>query len=312
MPDSQAELIAIADRASEVSAQFASAGIALTAVEKAALNVAQSWSRSWIGFQSHVYYQGFRVPPPGAHFSSEWGFQQMGWIDGATTGEWEEFTKQAVIGRIEQLSDNPDLSGAREHAHRAAEAFEDDKATFVSIITTELGISSDAYLRSLLKDIEKLNVNSKSQFIAAMRPTQYWSRDTLAMSQGATTPPHLDTLAEVYSLRHPRVCCQELEKAARKAVAHILRKTAMPPVLIPPGEKVFIGHGRSQIWKDLKEFVQDRLKLRWEEFNRVSSAGIPTSQRLAEMMESARFAFLVLTAEDERKDGALQARMNVI
>jgi predicted nucleotide-binding protein len=34
--------------------------------------------------------------------------------------------------------------------------------------------------------------------------------------------------------------------------------------------------------------------------------------RLSEMLDSAAIAFLVLTAEDERSDGKVQARMNVI
>jgi predicted nucleotide-binding protein len=34
--------------------------------------------------------------------------------------------------------------------------------------------------------------------------------------------------------------------------------------------------------------------------------------RLNEMLESAAFAFLVLTAEDEQRDGRLNARMNVV
>jgi hypothetical protein len=37
--------------------------------------------------------------------------------------------------------------------------------------------------------------------------------------------------------------------------------------------RAFIGHGRSNIWKDLKEFLADRLHLKWDEFNRESAAG---------------------------------------
>jgi predicted nucleotide-binding protein len=52
--------------------------------------------------------------------------------------------------------------------------------------------------------------------------------------------------------------------------------------------------------------------LPYDEFNRVSTAGIATTQRLNEMLTSAAFAFLLLTAEDETSDGKQQARMNVI
>jgi len=78
------------------------------------------------------------------------------------------------------------------------------------------------------------------------------------------------------------------------------------------GRRVFIGHGGSLIWKDLKDFIQDRLKLPWEEFNRVPAAGVTTTARLSEMLDTAGMAFLVMTGEDERADGALLARMNVV
>lgn len=76
--------------------------------------------------------------------------------------------------------------------------------------------------------------------------------------------------------------------------------------------RVFIGHGRSHLWRALKDFVQDRLGLPWDEFNRVSPAGIPNAARLAEMLDAAGFAFIVLTGEDERVDGTLQARTNAV
>jgi predicted nucleotide-binding protein len=77
-------------------------------------------------------------------------------------------------------------------------------------------------------------------------------------------------------------------------------------------ERVFIGHGRSQTWLQLKCFLQDQLKLEWEEFNRQPTAGLSTIQRLQEMLDASVFAFLVLTAEDEHIDGSQHARENVV
>jgi predicted nucleotide-binding protein len=78
------------------------------------------------------------------------------------------------------------------------------------------------------------------------------------------------------------------------------------------GSRVFIGHGRSPVWRELKDFLNDRLSLRWEEFNRESTAGIATTERLTEMLKSAAFAFLIMTAEDEHADETIHARENVI
>ena len=78
------------------------------------------------------------------------------------------------------------------------------------------------------------------------------------------------------------------------------------------GTKVFIGHGRSPDWRDLKDFIHERLQLPYEEFNRVTPAGLATLNRLTEMLDQACMAFLVMTAEDEQPDGTLHARENVI
>jgi predicted nucleotide-binding protein len=76
--------------------------------------------------------------------------------------------------------------------------------------------------------------------------------------------------------------------------------------------KVFIGHGGSPLWKDLKDFLWERLKLPYDEFNREPSAGKSTKDRLEEMLEESGFAFLVMTAEDEHADETIHARENVV
>ena len=48
--------------------------------------------------------------------------------------------------------------------------------------------------------------------------------------------------------------------------------------------KVFIGHGRSLLWRELKDFLSDRLGLGWDEFNREAVAGFTTFERLSQML----------------------------
>lgn len=78
------------------------------------------------------------------------------------------------------------------------------------------------------------------------------------------------------------------------------------------GTMIFIGHGRSPIWRELKDFIADRLKLPWDEFNREPPAGFMTFERLEKILSQAAFAFLVFTAEDIHKDETIHARENVI
>ena len=76
--------------------------------------------------------------------------------------------------------------------------------------------------------------------------------------------------------------------------------------------RVFIGHGRSDDWLHLRDFLRNRLRLNTEDFNRESMAGLSTKERLLQMLASTSFAFLVLTAEDQHADGTRHARENVI
>jgi len=77
-------------------------------------------------------------------------------------------------------------------------------------------------------------------------------------------------------------------------------------------DRIFIGHGRSEAWKALKDLLVDRLGLKVDEFDRESAAGLTITERLDQMLNHATFAFLVMTGEDERKDGTQHARENVI
>jgi predicted nucleotide-binding protein len=78
------------------------------------------------------------------------------------------------------------------------------------------------------------------------------------------------------------------------------------------GDRIFIAHGRSLIWRELKDFLVERLGLSCDEFNEESAAGLATTNRLQNMLDDAQFAFLVMTAEDTHADGSSHARENVI
>ncbi|MGB9151125.1 MAG: hypothetical protein WCB36_12855, partial [Burkholderiales bacterium] len=60
-----------------------------------AKEVGKSWSGSWLGYHSLIYYEGFKIPPPGARFSQEWGFMATAFPK--TTGDWHEFSAEAVL-----------------------------------------------------------------------------------------------------------------------------------------------------------------------------------------------------------------------
>lgn len=77
-------------------------------------------------------------------------------------------------------------------------------------------------------------------------------------------------------------------------------------------KRIFIGHGHSNCWKELRDFVTTDLRLFYDEFNRSPAAGLPISKRLEQMLEEAEMAFLIMTAQNEYADGTLHASNNVI
>jgi predicted nucleotide-binding protein len=85
-----------------------------------------------------------------------------------------------------------------------------------------------------------------------------------------------------------------------------------PPKPIKPPPVVFVGHGRSALWRDLKDHLAEKHGYRVEAYEVGARAGHTIRDILADMLGKSSFACLVLTAEDEMADGTMRARQNVI
>lgn len=75
---------------------------------------------------------------------------------------------------------------------------------------------------------------------------------------------------------------------------------------------VFIGHGRSPAWKDLRDHLRDQHDYRVESYESGARAGHSIRDILESMAQKSSFALLVMTGEDLQDSGALRARQNVI
>ena len=150
-------------------------------------------------------------------------------------------------------------------------------------------------------------------FINGVRPSgKLGTRDMAASEKGLHTPPHFSVLAQVLAIEYPFEAFDELSKVVKRAASHITNVEKQKTRDDRVGTNVFIGHGRSAVWKDLKDFIHDRLKLPWDEFNRVPVARVTNIARLSQMLDEAAIAFLIMTAKDEHADGKQHARENVI
>jgi hypothetical protein len=309
------ELFELAKKLDEAAGAIESENIArpLDALEKAANEVNRSFSGSWLGYHSCVYYADLLPAPPGANFSQEWGLKKLFGSDMGSRGNWREFDPEDVKARIYHKAGEPDLDASREAAVIAQKCFNSSKSEILSILTNELDERADGFLGKLKDDLAKLKPMSKGDVARHWYPNgQIMTRDMVALGQGTRVPPHIDPLAEVAAIRHSSGICEAAAEISRKAASHLERKNRRKKANDRVGTNVFIGHGRSTAWRELKDFVGDRLNLPWDEFNRIPVAGVANIARLSEMLDAAAIALLVMTAEDEMADGAFQARMNVV
>lgn len=284
----------------------------LVQLEKASKEVAKAWSGSWLGYHACVYYEDLATPPPGARFSREWGLIRTSFIPG-TVGEWREYDFDNIVNAIFEIAGNPSIDEAEAYAEQIKEEFEGIRAELKSIIMTVLKSKEDAYINQIAEKVDHIKMTDASDFIDYLRPTgQIITRDSAAVGQGFRVPPHLSILTRVAAITHNVDSCKDLAKLSDQLSNHMTRSETSTSYKPPVGTKIFIGHGRSPLWKDLKDFVSNRLNLQWDEFNRVPVAGITNVARLIQMMDEASVAFIILTAEDEQADGKMHARMNVI
>jgi hypothetical protein len=307
------ELLGIADALKEKHETFEREHApTLRRLGEAATAIGRAWSGSNLGYHALVYYDGLRPPPPGAHFSLEWGLRDD-IFSGGTHGDWREYQREDVAAAINLAGGNQDLTAARAASLALAKLAEDARATLVSALTVALTDREDVYLRTLLNKAEKAMLPSDHDLQSALLPQgKLFTRDIIALGQGLRLAPHQITMADTTAINGPSACAAELSGIARQAGSHVVRRSRLSRKDNFVRKNVFIGHGRSPAWRELKDFVKDRLRLPYDEFNRVPAAGITNIARLSEMLDNAAVALLVLTAEDERADGGLQARMNVI
>lgn len=89
-------------------------------------------------------------------------------------------------------------------------------------------------------------------------------------------------------------------------------KISMPKHAVPQPPIVFIGHGHSEQWRDLKDHLQDKHGYQIEAYESGARAGHTIRDILEDMVTKSSFAILVLSAEDEQPDGKYRARQNII
>lgn len=239
-----------------------------------------------------------------------------------TTG-WKEWAEEQVRDAILERASSPDLPGVEARAHAAKAVLVTARAELDAVLSVALAErQKDSYLSRQLVEAQKETVVPAAEASLALVRKTVATRDPL-VELAFTVAPHQVILGHVSYLQSIRESLLHLRQVAHLSGSYLRRLSALsttggPAVSatesgtsLAPGA-VFIGHGGNRQWMALRDFLRERLHLNTDDFNRVATAGIPTADRLQEMLDNVSFALLVLTAEDETASGELNARMNVI
>lgn len=182
------------------------------------------------------------------------------------------------------------------------------------------------------KELLETQIYSEEEFTALERKTEKWTdynrtlfgtlfdESPLPWWHGTKTTYTYDRGLDIEIPNHKRKISQwinELESVydqleVYEELPNNTQQTTRDDTMNNENKKIFIGHGGSPEWLKLKDFLQNTLEIPYEEFNRIPQAGKTTTDRLKKMLESCCIAFLIMTGEDEHKDGTLHARENVI
>lgn len=307
------ELLEVCKRLLDFAEQYdaAPATSVLNELWHRAQELGKSASGSWLGYQANVYYKGFSAPPAGESFDIQHG--TGGSYFSESDPDWIERTNQEVSNLLLDPAGKEALAVADKLSENGRLLLSRTKMDVSSVLTVYIGDHDDPFVRRIAEEIEKIEVLDAAAIANEMGPRrQLITGDMRAIQQGTRTPPHVHVLAHISAAHQPALHCRELAGRLEQLAAHFARTKRKRVRDARVGRNIFIGHGHSPVWKDLKDFIRDRLGLPYDEFNRLPVAGIANIARLSEMLDAAACAFIIMTAEDERGDGKIQARMNVI
>jgi len=278
----------------------------------ACASVGQAWSGSWLGYQASVYIEGFRAGGADDFFDIEWGVEDS--MLNRTTGHWSAYDYDTVYQAILKTAHGSDPDVLKKASEEARGVFDECKGELLPVLDALLASGEEEVLRDLREQAATLkSFRSRLEFVQLQRPAQVASRDSRALQGGIQVPHHISFQAWVLQSRSCFQQVKALGGMAEHALRYLTTKQKLKGKTVAKKDgPVFIGHGHSPVWKDLRDFLERRLHLLCEEFDSEPVAGRTTIERLQEMLDKCTFAFLLMTGEDEHADGSQHARENVI
>ena len=169
---------------------------------------------------------------------------------------------------------------------------------------------------SITKGDEQWNYDTLEDFLAEMRSEAdsaliWMTNPDLTFILSMPSPdPHIPTEVDIGSASRERIT--RLAIFVDGLADDCLVPPPPEPESAPPKPKIFIGHGASEQWRDLKDHLQDQHGYEVVSYETGSRAGHTIRDIIGELLGTSSFAILVMTGEDRMEDGTVRARQNVI
>lgn len=282
----------------------------LAVLKQEADRIGETWCGSSLGNHANVYYNNLEPVPAHAVWDVEWGWTPN--HSNTTYGDWTTITankiKELIYSRsgmteslITEVCDEfPKVfESAKDKLLTCLEHLQGEvqEETRTRLIGNVKGLGGDIFTVS---DVEK---QMAFDFLPRM------SYDSPNVSIGLRVAGHLQVLAAIEIVHRLVRDVRKLgEQAGMLHNASRIFKTRQHERTMH-GFKVFVGHGHSETWRAVKDFVEEDLKLEVEEFKRDPVVGRQIKDRLEEMLQDAGWAILVATKDDS--NGSMP-RPNVI
>lgn len=160
-----------------------------------AQKLSDSWSGSWVGFHANLYYGDFEKPTLGESFSVEWGL-----INGIPD-KWQERSFEDVKTKIEAGIVKTNFEYIFEKVKpmvKQAESLRNHIATELSFVKSDKSLPDEA---KLLEKIDEIKFGTSADvFVNNLQPSQAWTRDSEAASQGLKVPHHIKYQAQTMAV----------------------------------------------------------------------------------------------------------------
>ncbi|MFT8639034.1 TIR domain-containing protein [Bifidobacterium sp.] len=241
---------------------------------------------------------------------------EFGEYVGASTSQSKVFEHVLVEGvSFKEFFDEVEIEFRKSQVAMEAEFFPGQKSPVIPLDFEGCFISAAGDKKKEFRDIDSfLDAYSKRQpgLYQMTLFITFINSDKVTFAQSVAMDKSRDNYDSYLDLRivdtTEKLADHLLRIASDIAGSHQLEEPDIPPEL----PEIFIGHGRSTQWMTIRDFLRDQMQYSVHSYESENRTSEDIKEILEKELSRNNYAVLVMTGEDELKDGTLLPRQNVV